>query len=209
MTSKLLDWTGRTAVVIASGPSLTIRNCVDVSACADVRMIAVNASFSRAPWAEVVYMGDYQAVKLYSASVRRVCVPSTQLWTCSRLGAEQHQAHYVQGLTQEGLGRRGVAMNGNSGAQAVNLAFLFGARKIILLGFDMKAAPDGRRHWHDEHPKPLVQVSQFAEWLHKFAALADDLKAAGCDVVNCTPDSALTCFRRGNLQEELACPVRT
>jgi len=209
MNTKPLDWTGRTAVVIASGPSLTDEQA---SAAAfprsHVRVIAVNASFRAAKWPDVVYMGDYQAVKHYAREVHTLCGLDA-LWTCSRLGAEQHQANYVQGLTQEGLGRRGVAMNGNSGFQAVNLAFLFGARKIILLGFDMKPAPDGRRHWHDEHPKPLVQASQFAEWIHKSAALADDLKAASCDVVNCSPDSALTCFRRGDLQEELACHVRT
>jgi hypothetical protein len=205
--AKLLDWTGCTAVIAASGPSLTEAQCLATMQ-PHVRTIAVNASYRRAQgaWVDLVYMGDYQAVKYYAADVHKMRL---ELWTCSRLGAEQHQASYVQGLTQEGLGRRGVAMNGNSGAQAVNLAFLFGARKIVLIGFDMKAAPDGRRHWHDEHPKPLLQVSQFGEWLHKANALADDLRAAGCDVVNCSIETALTCFRCGDLEEELACRAPT
>lgn len=199
--SQLLDWTGRTAVIAASGPSLTEAQCLATMQ-PHVRTIAVNASYRRAQgaWVDLVYMGDYQAVKYYATDVHKMRL---ELWTCSRLGAEQHQANYVQGLNEEGLGRKAVHLNGNSGFQALNLAFLFGARRIILLGFDMKAAPDGRRHWHDEHPRPLVQASQFGEWIHKSVKLADDLKAADCDVVNVTPGSALMCFRRGDLEEEL------
>ena len=60
---------------------------------------------------------------------------------------------------RNGLGKRGLRVNGNSGAGAINLAYHFGARRILLVGMDMKPGPNGEKHWHPDHPKPLVQAS--------------------------------------------------
>ena len=44
----------------------------------------------------------------------------------------------------------------NSGFQALNLAVLAGARRILLLGYDGKAGQDGRTHWSGGHPRPTA-----------------------------------------------------
>ena len=93
-------------------------------------------------------------------------------------------------------------MNGSNGAGAINLAYHFGARRILLVGMDMKPGPNGEKHWHPDHPKPLVQGQQFEEWRKKMGVLAVDLKTEGVTVVNCTPGSALTCFPMGDLEQE-------
>ena len=73
-----------------------------------------------------------------------------------------------------------------------------------MLGFDMKLGPDGERHRHGNHEKPLTQVQLFDEWIFKGKRIAEDLKQHGCDAVNCTPGSAWPWFRRSTLEAELA-----
>lgn len=196
--SKLLDWQGRAAVILASGPSLNLPD-VDQVLGSGLPTIAINRSFELAPWANVVYMGDLRAIQEYGP---RVLKP--QLWSCSELAATLHGAQWTRFSPGEGLGKDRIMGNGNSGFQAINLAYLFGARKIILLGFDMKPGPAGEKHWHMDHPVPLVQTQCFPEWILKGRKLADDLRAAGADCVDCTPGGALEGFRKGQLGEELA-----
>ena len=187
----MLDWSNHTAVVLASGPSLTQGDCDLVSA-APVKTIVVNATFRLAPWADVVYMGDMAAIRQYNFEVTRTT--TAQRWTCCAASAQRYG--WSRALN--------VSRGGNSGHQAIHLATLFGARRVILLGFDMQAAPDGRRHWHPEHPKPLVQRSLFPEWKLKMAKLAKSLDAQGVDVSNCSRVTALECLPRRVLEQELA-----
>lgn len=87
---------------------------------------------------------------------------------------------------------------GNSGYQAINLAFHTGAKRIVLLGFDMQRT-DGKAHWFGNHPGNMQVPSPYADWLHKFEQLAADLKVQGVEVLNCTRETALTCFERVSL----------
>jgi hypothetical protein len=186
----MLDWSAHTAVVLASGPSLTAADC-DLVRASGARTIAVNATFRMAPWADVVYMGDLMAIRTYDREVRAAC--AGQRWTCDSVAKQQYGWNQAVGLSR----------GGNSGHQAIHLAAKFGAKRIVLLGFDMQAGPDGKRHWHAEHPKPCVQRSIFPEWVLKMGVLAGELKASGVDVVNCSRVSALTCFPVGDLKDEL------
>lgn len=90
----------------------------------------------------------------------------------------------------------------NSGYQAINLAYQFGAAKIILIGYDMQHT-GGKTHWHGDHPKGLTNAQGIEGWRKCFTPLAEDLAAIGVDVVNCSNETALTCFRRSTLQAEL------
>lgn len=194
------NWKGQTAVIVASGPSLAPEQLLAVER-ADVRTIAVNST-AYAMQPDVVYAGDFLWWKVHHAKIRAAC-PRAQLWTQDATSAERYRVARIKGTGRPGLGREVIHTNGNSGAQAINLAFLFGARRILLLGFDMKRGPKGERHWHPDHPAPLVQDQCFDEWIKKFGPLAADLKAAGCEVINCTPGSALTCFPMSTIEKEL------
>ena len=89
---------------------------------------------------------------------------------------------------------------GNSGAAAISMAVLAGAKKIILLGYDCQHT-DGQRHWHGNHPKGLGNADVIAKWPKQFSNLAATLD--GVDVVNCTRKTGLGAFRLGRLEEEL------
>ena len=219
---KRANWVGRTAVVLASGPSLSDEQLDLVQEAAGrwmpfkptledvgalvvkpfVKVIAVNNTAALAPWADVGYFGDYMALRQYLPELRRSC--GCEWWTASQAGAQRWQINLAKSCGKPGLGTERVHLNGNSGFQAINLATLFGAHKVLLLGFDMRPGADGRQHWFGEHPAPLVQTCLFDEWLHKARPMAEDAKAQGIDIVNVTPGSALDAFRRGNLEEELS-----
>jgi hypothetical protein len=200
---KTPDWSDKAAVIVCAGPSLTDAQ-LDAVRRSNVHSIAVNTAFFYFPEAEVHYAGDFMLWKTYHARIRKAC-PRSQLWTQDGSAAERFQLNRQRGGNREGLGLNVVHMNGNSGFQAINLAFLWGCRRILLLGMDMKLGPNGEKHRHGDHEKPLVQAQLFEEWRHKGKKLAEDLAEHKCEVINCTLTSALECFPKLPISEALNC----
>lgn len=95
-----------------------------------------------------------------------------------------------------------IRQGGNSGAQAINLARHLGARQVVLLGFDMAFAPDGRKHWHGDHAPGLRNPPEhkLADWRASLATLAADAVREGLEIVNASRRTALTCFPRVALE---------
>lgn len=160
------------------------------------RYVVTNTTFRLVPWADVVYGCDFLWWKSHAVEVSKTA-PKMSRWTQDKASAERYGVNLVRNEALPGSSLTGLRVNGNSGAGAINLAVLFGARKIMLLGFDMHEGPSGEKHWHVDHPSPCVQKQLFSEWLHKFDAVAKDLKTLGVEVVNATPGSALKCFPMG------------
>jgi hypothetical protein len=195
-------WATRPAVVIASGPSLSDEQLQLIEQAhleERVHVIAVNNTIQRAPWADVCYFGDYTALKHYLPKLKPLTLAE---WvTIDRSAHERWRLTHVKPATSNGMSLDRIHMNANSGAQAVNLAAAFGAQRILLVGFDMRNAADGRAHWFGQHPQPLVTTQLFPDWLYKFAYIAEAAKKLGIELVNCTPGSALTCVPVGDLEE--------
>lgn len=200
-------WKGETCVILASGPSLKqfIESPQGARGLPDTKIVAVNSTYRWAPFADVIYAGDFMWWKQNITDVRRAQSGFTQLWTCDRAAAERWDLNWVKGVNRLGLGKdKFIHTNGNSGAQAINLAYVFGCRRILLLGFDMKLGPAGERHHHADHPAPMVQAQTFGDWIHKSEFLARELEEAGCSVVNCSAETALTCWPRSTIEKELS-----
>jgi hypothetical protein len=96
-----------------------------------------------------------------------------------------------------------IGSGGNSGFQALNLAIQFGARRIALVGFDMRL--DRGLHWHGPHGRDLHNPNERAlmRWRRAFAGAAAEIAAMGIMVVNTSPVSALTCFPAGSIEDVL------
>lgn len=128
---------------------------------------------------------------------------SGELWTQDEDAAPAHRLNRVSGDGREGLGRNWVIHFGsNSGYQLINLVYHFGARKIILLGFDMQRT-DGKSHHHGDHPGKLNRSLPFHTWKKKFNRLAQDLREQSVEVINATRETALDCFPKMSLEEAL------
>lgn len=164
------------------------------------KVIAIGNTGELAPFADVLYSCDAFWWRWYGArhaafAGRRVAL------------AQEGLPEGVEGLPfrdAPGLGLDVVHTGGNSGYQAINLAFLEGATTIILLGYDMQHT-GGKRHWHEDHPAPLGNFSPGMPELcrRKFPALASDLASRGVRVINASRETALTCFERIPLPDVL------
>lgn len=167
------------------------------------RVMVVNCTFRLLPDADVLYAGDLQWWDRYGLEAQSF---AGEKWTRDEYAAQRYRLRRVQRREGAGLCReRGcVHPGGNSGFQAVNLAWHFGARRMVLLGFDMHRRNGG--HWHGEHDGMLsAPASHLPIWRREFSAMAFDLKHEGVQVINATPDTALECFQRMPLQEALRC----
>lgn len=193
-----LDWRGETVYVIASGPSLAAEQCDAVRG--KGRSIVINTSFRLAPWANVLYACDLRWWVSHINEVRGSF--QGQLWSLDAEACRKFRIKHVQSRPSAGLCKQdGVIHQGrNSGYQAVNLAYHAGAKRIVLLGFDMKSR-GGKKHWFGSHPAPMDQPLPYKSWIEAFDKMAVDLAAAGVEVLNATPGSALTCFPRVELAE--------
>lgn len=117
--------------------------------------------------------------------------------------AKRWDLNIIPGAHGKGLGEDRIHYGSNSGYQAINLAYLWGAGQIVLLGYDMQTT-GGKQHWFGDHPAgPMQCQSNYSGFMGNFTKLAEDLAARGVDVVNCTRETALTCFRRDSLDNVL------
>lgn len=96
-----------------------------------------------------------------------------------------------------------IGDGGNSGFQAINLAAQFGARRIVLVGFDMRL--DQGVHWHGRHPPGLnnPRLTHLPDWRVRIDRAAHVLAARGIEAVNASPVSALTAFPFVPLEQAL------
>lgn len=196
-------WPGSTVVCAATGPSLDDEQLQVIRQQQQAgrwRVIAISDNYRRAPWADVVYACDLAWWKVHHAQVAKEA-PEAEYWACCNVAADRFGLHRVRSANRPGLGTWQVHTGGNSGYSAINLAFLFGATRILLVGYDMQAT-GGKKHWFGDHPARLVQVQLFDEWLHRFKALGTDLRAAGIQVINCTRQTALREFPLSTIEDE-------
>lgn len=206
---------------IASGPSLTQADVDYVRGKA--RVIVVNDNYLVAPWADYLWASDYEwwiaipngwkdrHLDLLSYVDFRGARCTLDLSAASEFGL-----HYIVSRNETGLNRQGEINHGShSGHAAIAFAYWLGAKRIILLGYDL----GGEGHWFGKHPKvrrvhPItgqeyeVDLERttpacFETWCKEMEPLARDLREAGVEVVNCTRTTALTCFPRAALEDVL------
>lgn len=190
---------GGTVVCIGGGPSLTSD---DVTYCRGKAgaVIAVNDAYRLAPWADALVASDATWWMVHRG------VPSfAGLKYSLEAGAARFGATVLRRTGEEGLELDPTALRTgrNSGAAAINVAVHFGASRVLLLGYDMQARNDAQSHWFGAHPKPLRGGSPYPLFRSMFEKMVAPLAAAGVTVINCSRETALTCFSRQPLREAL------
>ena len=210
------DW-GGTVVVICTGPSL---NKKDLELVRNLNCIAVNDAYLVAPWAKILYAADARWWRWHKEGREKI-------WPWIKFTAEeQKQAlHNFKGqkLTIDHpdvirdeqihiLGNAGaiglsevpgsICTGQNSGYQAIDIAVQTKAKKILLLGMDMKHI-NNKSHAHNGHDVK-TSGSELKEFAKNFSTMLIPLNERGIDVVNCSPDSALEMFRFSTVELEIS-----
>lgn len=127
---------------------------------------------------------------------------TAEKWTVNPLAAKRFKLNLCPSEHGGGLSRKpGIIRAGtNSGFQAIGMAILWGAEKIILLGYDMQLT-DGQTHWHGDHKETgNPRADRFKAWIHQLALLA---KQGPPPIYNATRQTALDCFPTIELAEAL------
>ena len=193
-------WKGQDAYVIGGGPSLRTfdwdllrgQNTVGCNGAymlgADVCKIVVFADYQW--WLNIgaKSLPDYGGI-VVACSPRLETGPwKTPPWLLS------------MDRIENGLSLTGLGFNGNSGSLAVNLCLLLGARRVFLLGFDMKLGDDKRVNWHDERYQ-AGNAGHYARFKRAFTQVARDLPTMfpGREVINVSDVSELGVFPKVSL----------
>lgn len=207
-------WPGETVAVIGGGPSLTQQQ---VDSCKGrCRVIAINDAIRLAPWADIHYFCDekwwqwHHEKDWYKAFAGiRVTLENAKLVGLEpALKSLANWNNYCGSNNPPALSdnRNAVMTGANSGYQCVNLALHLGARRIVLLGIDMRnIVVDGREkeHWFGPHPVPNPQ-SIYHQMILEFRKLPVELAKRDVEVINCSPGSALDCFRMEDIESVFA-----
>lgn len=197
------DWSNKPVAIVASGPSLCDEDLLLVRKWREadlLKVIVINDNWRVLHNADVLYAADHRWWTTYyeQASSRFL----GQLWTCDdRVADYWPRIHYIRPVVGSGLPdtRDYITVGSTSTAQALQLAYIWGARKIALLGVDCKLGHNGRKHWFGDHPPGLDERPPIQRWVEEFSILAKELAASEVSVTNCSRDTALTCFTRTNL----------
>lgn len=199
------DWRGEIAVIVATGPSAGTAPLEVTKGAA--RVIAIKQSWRLCPWADVLY-GIDRGWWIATRGMREFrglrVSPSPSACNVFGLGRVRLKSRAEILTAEPGVIGCGLKHGGgHSGFQAINLAIQFGARRIALVGFDMTLA--GGAHWHDDYRgQSPPEAGRVRRWREEFDACAPQFVALGVDVINCSPQSVLTAYRKMSLQEAMS-----
>lgn len=210
MIAERIEPRWESCIVAATGPSLTAGVA---EACKGHNIIAVNDAYRLMPFADVLYACDEKWWDVHGgcqgfrgekwSSHGDESGPSAPQ-NSKTSAADRYGLRLVRGWDREGfsLDSRYIHYGSNSGFQAINLAILFGAKRILLVGFDM-TAHSGKKHFFGDHPAGLINNANYERFIPQFERAAK-LLPDGIEVINCTKGSSLRCFPMMELSDALS-----
>lgn len=198
------EWVGETAFVVCGGPSVDEgQRALLTKLKKKHRVIAIKQSVLAVPDADVMLCGN----KDDHVHLQR----HFDLYTGPRLIARTWYANMPErtlfmrrygshkGGGKHKLSRLPTHLAGfDTGMSGVNLAFLFGAAEIVVVGMDMTGG-----HWMPHHPLQKPPNDHFTRHMEAIVEIADDMKDEPVRVYNASPISKLTCWPKRRLEEWL------
>lgn len=167
--------------LLAPGPSATAEQAQAVHD-SGIPLGCIGNAFQLAPHAKFIAATDGKWWRTYPEAKSRDC--------------KRFSMHIVSGCKQVKISGIGIC---NSGVLGLECAKREGATRILLLGFDMRGShffgPYKNGLSNTSEQKRRVHLRQYAHW----AKLNPKI-----EVVNCTENSALTCFPMARLDEYLS-----
>jgi hypothetical protein len=221
-------WEGGDVWILGGGPSVTeqfgipekVVNSVKagtsplstfspyMEAIHDKHVIGINVTYLIGNWIDMIFFGDngfYLANRVGLAKFPGLKV------SCN---AQSGKDGFVKCMERDTNHPRGISVrpghvswNGNSGAAAISIATQAGAKRIMLLGFDMKLSDDSSQHFHDVYKRGKITNEKqlmrlpFERHLRGFPEIEKDAKAMGIEILNVSPNSAIANFPKFTLKE--------
>ena len=192
----------RPVYVVAGGPSL---RGFDWRRLDGRQVVAINRAYEVLPDAAMLWWSDAgfwrrnrQPIHAHRAPLKAtVALPEDRF--AYPLDVTIYRATGVDGFD----GTTGAIRHGcNSGYAAIHAAAGLGARRIVVMGLDMRHE-GAMTHWHTGHGMLHVERTLRDRMLPHFASLAAALSARGVEVVNASPASLVDCWPKAALDDVL------
>ena len=185
----------QSCIVAAPGPSLDEEALKDTG----YPLLAVGDAYRVLPWADAMYACDNRWwLEQYDGSFK------SEIWSGHEVqGNDKTEAYEKWGMRLV-EGRHGntfsldpsfIHYGSNSGFQAINLAIHFGCTYIILAGYNMGGPNKCRDGINGSN-------GSYGGFIPNFVNAAKHLPGY-IRIVNTTPNSALECFEKMDLQDAL------
>ena len=202
-----LRYRGCTALLIAGGPSLTSEQ---IDYCRPGRLkgkfaaFGCNDAYRICDYLDVLYAADGRWIDHHRDLLGPRLRGAGHCWTPDEAAAAAYPEWTLVGTDGEpGLSTaRDMLHRGNHGGyQMINLAYLMGCRRLVLIGYDCR---DGGQHWFGQHPEGTMRVqSNFQRWVCGYRSIAAQTSELGLTIINATPGSAIDAFPMMELREAL------
>jgi hypothetical protein len=231
------NYEGHTAVIIGTGPSLTDDQIQHIreyrqTPNSKIRVFGVNNAYQKDIVLDVLYACNPEWWDHYHEDVKMEFLLDdgyTSCWTWDNATARKYGLNWIEGRWSGGKRRvtsfskdpNYIHYGHGSGYEVINLAYHFGCRHMVLVGYDLryssnydpvrKLAGTEPRHFFGEYPSVLQH------WPGRGGSVAADGQITGlldiyrtvdCDdlglrITNCSPGSALDFFETGELEKVL------
>lgn len=218
----LPNWQGKTVYIIGGGSSLPDQFGVPKSVQKLVKdgeipiteyahymvrlaaqpTIGINAAFLLGDWVDILFFGDEIFWRNYRDKIQTfgglviTCCESLKDNTPEKVWYYQRLREKATGIsTEPGT----VAWNYNSGCASLSVAVQAGAKRIVLLGFDMSGEV-GKSHFHSEYFWQN-RTPSYDLHLRGMQKIADDAKELGVEILNASPISTIRQFKKIRLDE--------
>ena len=195
-------WQDQTVYIIGGGPSLS---GFDFNKLQGKNVIAVNKAYAYAKQPYVLYWTDARFYNWYKEQIN--ALPCMKVTSSASLKNVGHGVKVLKTKPGKDLDLDAkpfeICAGNNSGYGAIHLAIKMGAKKIYLLGYDMKHEHK-KTHWHDGYPvanngKDAIYRSMLQYFTHN----AGKIKSA-VEIYNANPKSELKCFDFCTIDDALA-----
>lgn len=194
------EWKGDRCFILAGGES--IKEQEQLIPKLQGRVIAIKQSVALRPDADVMFIAGKDdpvvCAKFFPMHTGKYLIGRS-----TYAGAPQHCKFLQRDMFNIGrLSYRPTHLCGyDAGTSAINLAFLFGAKQIVLLGYDMSGGRWFSGRFKHHLPKPPQK--HFDIHMSVLPSLASDLLQAGIEVVNCSMNSKVKVFKKQPLESFL------
>ena len=195
---------GTTVYCVGGGPSL---RDFDWKRLRDKNVVAINRGMQLLPTARVIFWSDFRFWRYYGEDVLahaaefKITINDASVLAARKCGIELFNVPHT-GCSGFEYDPRGIKHGKNSGYAAINIAAHLGAKRIVLLGYDMKWS-SAATHWHDGYVTTHTEA-KLDGYLAEFPGLVGPLHSLGIEVVNACEDSRIECWPRMTIDAALA-----
>jgi hypothetical protein len=179
----------------------------------DKQVIGINVAYRLGDWVSIMFCGDKGFVLQHEKELKSYNGIKV---SCHSIASkpERNDWKYTPKDNRKGFGITEnpykVSWNLNSGGAAISLACNLGAKRIILLGFDMNIE-NGYQHFHNAYKRGVIKPEDhkrkrglpFDRHLKGFPTIKADADRLGVEILNTSLNSSIECFKKVDIKELL------